>query len=192
MTREGPGRQFRFHLAQVAPVRFLGRPRAIAAKGGFERVSDYGAAIDDCLAQLKQAGAIAQEERPGRRRVQDHDCPRCEWLRATGRIGASGDGGLQRPGPGAQSAVHQRHPVVRGACRGPRWWDYLRRPFTNGHRRRRVAMRCPRRGMNWGSPVGVPRGEPQVHRRDGRPSCSGGLMSRSGFVHFYVDGPGRR
>jgi len=30
-------------------------------RGGFERVSDYAAAIDDCLAQLKQAGAIAQE-----------------------------------------------------------------------------------------------------------------------------------
>ena len=30
-------------------------------QGGFERVSDYAAAIDDCLAQLKQAGAIAQE-----------------------------------------------------------------------------------------------------------------------------------
>ena len=30
-------------------------------KGGFERVSDYSKAIEDCLAQLKQAGAIASE-----------------------------------------------------------------------------------------------------------------------------------
>ncbi|MBI5384000.1 MAG: acetate kinase [Verrucomicrobia bacterium] len=30
-------------------------------KGGFERVTDYAKAIEDCLAQLKQAGAIASE-----------------------------------------------------------------------------------------------------------------------------------
>src|SRR6185369_4587758 len=30
-------------------------------KGGYERVSDYAKAIEDCLAQLKQAGAIASE-----------------------------------------------------------------------------------------------------------------------------------
>jgi acetate kinase len=30
-------------------------------KGGFERVTDYSKAIEDCLAQLKQAGAIASE-----------------------------------------------------------------------------------------------------------------------------------
>ncbi|MEI7732545.1 MAG: acetate kinase [Verrucomicrobiota bacterium] len=30
-------------------------------KGGFERVTDYAAAIEDCLAQLKQGGAIASE-----------------------------------------------------------------------------------------------------------------------------------
>jgi acetate kinase len=30
-------------------------------KGGFERVTDYAAAIDECLGQLKQAGVIVQE-----------------------------------------------------------------------------------------------------------------------------------
>src|SRR5204863_3349335 len=30
-------------------------------KGGFERVTDYPQAIEDCLAQLKNAGAIASE-----------------------------------------------------------------------------------------------------------------------------------
>ena len=30
-------------------------------KGGFERVADYSKAIDDCLAQLREAGAIANE-----------------------------------------------------------------------------------------------------------------------------------
>ena len=30
-------------------------------KGGFERVTDYGKAIEDCLVSLKQAGAIADE-----------------------------------------------------------------------------------------------------------------------------------
>src|SRR5215470_14362820 len=30
-------------------------------KGGFERVVDYPKAIEDCLAQLKQAGAIERE-----------------------------------------------------------------------------------------------------------------------------------
>src|SRR5678815_5728372 len=31
-------------------------------KGGFERVTDYAKAIEDCLAQLKEAGAIASEK----------------------------------------------------------------------------------------------------------------------------------
>jgi acetate kinase len=31
-------------------------------KGGFERVADYAKAIEDCLAQLKQAGAIEREQ----------------------------------------------------------------------------------------------------------------------------------
>src|SRR4051812_49831044 len=30
-------------------------------KGGFERVTDYPKAIEDCLAQLKEGGAIASE-----------------------------------------------------------------------------------------------------------------------------------
>ena len=30
-------------------------------KGGFERVTDYAGAISDCLAELKNAGAIADE-----------------------------------------------------------------------------------------------------------------------------------
>src|ERR1051325_11434000 len=30
-------------------------------KGGFERVTDYPKAIEDCLAQLKEAGAITSE-----------------------------------------------------------------------------------------------------------------------------------
>ena len=30
-------------------------------KGGFERVTDYPKAIEDCLAELKKAGAIVQE-----------------------------------------------------------------------------------------------------------------------------------
>jgi acetate kinase len=31
-------------------------------KGGFERVADYGKAVEDCLAELKKAGAIAREQ----------------------------------------------------------------------------------------------------------------------------------
>ena len=38
-----------------------GAERAVH-KGGFERVSDYPKAIEDCLAQLKAAGAIASEK----------------------------------------------------------------------------------------------------------------------------------
>jgi acetate kinase len=34
----------------------------LLAKGGFERVSDYACAIEDCLAQLKENRAIASEE----------------------------------------------------------------------------------------------------------------------------------
>lgn len=37
------------------------RQERMLHKGGFERVSDYPQAIEDCLAQLKAAGAISQE-----------------------------------------------------------------------------------------------------------------------------------
>src|SRR5437867_491628 len=40
---------------------FSNNTEKLLHKGGFERVTDYSKAIEDCLAQLKQAGAIASE-----------------------------------------------------------------------------------------------------------------------------------
>ena len=40
---------------------FSNNAEKLLHKGGFERVTDYPKAIEDCLAQLKQAGAIASE-----------------------------------------------------------------------------------------------------------------------------------
>jgi len=40
---------------------FSNRAEQLLHKGGFERVTDYSKAIEDCLAQLKEAGAIASE-----------------------------------------------------------------------------------------------------------------------------------
>ena len=40
---------------------FSSNAERLLHKGGFERVTDYPKAIEDCLAQLKQAGAIASE-----------------------------------------------------------------------------------------------------------------------------------
>src|SRR4051812_31943530 len=40
---------------------FSNGPERLLHKGGFERVTDYPQAIADCLAELKQAGAIASE-----------------------------------------------------------------------------------------------------------------------------------
>jgi acetate kinase len=40
---------------------FSNKAEALLHKGGFERVTDYARAVEDCLAQLKQAGAIADE-----------------------------------------------------------------------------------------------------------------------------------
>ncbi len=40
---------------------FSNGAEALLHKGGFERVTDYAAAIEDCLGQLKQAGAIRSE-----------------------------------------------------------------------------------------------------------------------------------
>ena len=45
----------------MAAVRFLERPERLLHKGGFERVTDYPKAIEDCLAQLKEAGHIERE-----------------------------------------------------------------------------------------------------------------------------------
>lgn len=44
---------FKFRL-----FRFDGAEAVLVAKGGFERVTDYGQAIDDCLAELKTAGHV--------------------------------------------------------------------------------------------------------------------------------------
>lgn len=40
---------------------FTDNAERLLHKGGFERVTDYAQAVEDCLAQLKQAGAIASE-----------------------------------------------------------------------------------------------------------------------------------
>ncbi|MBK9138835.1 MAG: acetate kinase [Verrucomicrobia bacterium] len=40
---------------------FANGGEAMLHKGGFERVSDYAAAIEDCLSQLKQAGVLTNE-----------------------------------------------------------------------------------------------------------------------------------
>src|ERR1041384_8189282 len=40
---------------------FLKSTERLLHKGGFERVTDYAKAVEDCLAQLKEAGAIASE-----------------------------------------------------------------------------------------------------------------------------------
>src|ERR1041385_386083 len=40
---------------------FSSSPERLLHKGGFERVTDYPKAIEDCLAELKKAGAIANE-----------------------------------------------------------------------------------------------------------------------------------
>jgi acetate kinase len=44
---------FKFRL-----FRFDGTEAALVARGGYERVSDHGKAIDDCLAELKAAGHV--------------------------------------------------------------------------------------------------------------------------------------
>lgn len=41
---------------------FANNAEKLLHKGGFERVTDYPKAIEDCLAQLKEAGAIANEK----------------------------------------------------------------------------------------------------------------------------------
>lgn len=41
---------------------FSNNAEKLLHKGGFERVTDYPKAIEDCLAQLKEAGAITGEQ----------------------------------------------------------------------------------------------------------------------------------
>jgi acetate kinase len=40
---------------------FSNNAERLLHKGGFERVADYPKAIEDCLAQLKDAGTLANE-----------------------------------------------------------------------------------------------------------------------------------
>src|SRR5437016_4798483 len=40
---------------------FSSSPERMLHKGGFERVTDYSKAIEDCLAELKKAGVIENE-----------------------------------------------------------------------------------------------------------------------------------
>jgi acetate kinase len=55
---------FSNNVAATPPSRSLGDEASLPRllhKGGFERVADYSKAIEDCLAQLKDAGAISSE-----------------------------------------------------------------------------------------------------------------------------------
>ena len=53
---------FKFRL-----FRFDGTGAAsLLAKGGYERVSDYGKAIDDCLVELQAAGHVRPDRGRGR------------------------------------------------------------------------------------------------------------------------------
>ncbi len=54
-------RLFRFPAASSGAGAAAGEP-SLLAKGGYERVSDYGKAIDDCLAELKAAGHVRSAE----------------------------------------------------------------------------------------------------------------------------------
>src|SRR5262245_3355197 len=44
---------------------FAGGGERLLHRGGFERVTDYARAVEDCLAALREAGAIAHERELG-------------------------------------------------------------------------------------------------------------------------------
>ena len=82
-------------------------------KGGFERVTDYPKAIEDCLAELKKANAIQSENElsaVGFKTVIAKNVTGC--VRLDERVLQAMER-LQRPRARAQSALHHRHQTVR-------------------------------------------------------------------------------
>ena len=61
VIRENPRCQFRFDFFEVASFAFTSEEVALLHRGGLERVKDYPSAIQECLEQLKEAGAIEEE-----------------------------------------------------------------------------------------------------------------------------------
>ena len=95
-------------------------------KGGFERVTDYPKAIEDCLVQLKEAGAIASENdlaAVGFKTVIAKNVTGCVRLDERGEPLAERDGGLAvaerqdrgvAPQVPARRGAPRRHGVVAG------------------------------------------------------------------------------
>ncbi len=88
---------------------FEGGQETLLARGGFERVTDYPRAIEDCLAELKKVGSIRDEGElaaVGFKTIMARGLTGCVLA---GRGGGWRHGSLQRNRARPQPALHHRH-----------------------------------------------------------------------------------
>ena len=159
-------------------------------KGGFERVTDYPQAIEDCLAQLQGGRRHRQRKRARGGRFQDRHRARTSTgcVRLDERV-LAGDGGLQRPRARAQSALHHRHPPVRATHAGGAAGRAVRdRVLPVRARGRRCATPCRKPGTTSASAAGAS----TARATSSSPSARAELLGRDDVAErarsLYLDG----
>jgi acetate kinase len=124
-------------------------------KGGLERVTDYASAIEDCLSQLKQAGAIQREADlagVGFKTVIAKNVTGCvrlteDVLRAMEDYNGLAPAHNPPYIAGIRQFARRIHKRRSSGC--------LKLPSTSGRPSRRSGMRYRRRGMTWGCDAGA-------------------------------------
>ena len=136
-------------------------------KGGFERVTDYHQAIEDCLAELKNAKAIASEDElsaVGFKTVDRKKChaAACSWMNT---CWASHDRLQTASRPAHNPPTSPASNCSRNAYRTCRSSDCLKLPFTSSRPKPSQTLPAGFVVSNRRAPLGLSRREPQVHRR---------------------------
>ena len=133
---------------------FTSEEVALLHRGGLERVKDYPSAIQECLEQLKEAGAIEEESELsaiGFKTVLAQSVTGCVAL---------SEEVLKDMEAGNQIAPAHNPPYLTGfgfspsACRTRLWWGCSRPPSTNGFLKLPNAMECLKVGLRRGGAAG--------------------------------------
>ena len=138
---------------------------------------DHAEAVRQCLAQLTdpETGCLRERGRGVGDRLQGGARRQVQRGAAGVDRGAGRDGEDEPPGPGPQSAVHRGDAATEpSSCPTSRWWRRSRPAFTRRFPTAAATTRFRGSGSTdgAGAALGLPRREPPLHRRRGRPSCS--------------------
>ena len=169
---------------------FSNGPERLLHKGGFERVTDYPKAIEDCLARTEEVRRDPKRKRSGGGRIQNRPGQRRHRLCAPRRTRARGDGRL--------TTASRRRTIrptslasgcSRNACPACRWSGCSRPPSISGRPRPAMRYAVPEAWHRRRRPaLGFPWREPQVHRRTLGGTARPRRRRRTRAQNLYVDG----